>query len=506
MLPMGEKRQVREIMSKFSKLLSHCTVSTRGQHLVINGVDCTKARFKKEMFQLCEGSGEDSLLAELALLKVKDNSSYLLEATYAFDDLFHQYQEATQKATASELKANKGLELELVVGAEDGITRVIDMTNKRLTHIHPNAYWGDFTGKEKLELEKNTKKNTAHLYFDITDPRTYYEDEKGSHLNKYIPPEWREAEPVEGHPAQFLELLNHLFCNDKKQIEFVLDWIYRLITSRNETALVLNGPKGVGKNALHAVCKALVGIPYCSEATSKFGVKEFNDVLRDRILLLIDEHRINKDKYNFLKASFNPWQTIEVKNKAVGHTEKICVNYMIFHNSPEDIYLENSERRFSVMDITDIKLETIWSREKSDQFFQDLADPNNPQVSIIGNFILNWGASRVQDPFAVYLGAKYSEILDCHVPIVIHSIVNMIETGKDTDGILLGNKVNTNCFKLLGSKVINKGPRVKTLVKEYKYRGKYCLGEVDTSAMPWRLTINPQVIELVEKERDNGRY
>jgi hypothetical protein len=488
--------------------------SVRGNStLLIDGMPCTERKFQKDFLLLVNelNEGNDSvdknLIAELASMSVLSPKEFAQTTQKIFRELLKKAN--LDRIQASDLSNSPRYSgdvprdhLSLVIDMM-GSTYVVNTNKDEILPMHPNTYWGLFTGKERRDIEQNFTKNVAYTYFDPNDSRSHYVKDGASYLNKYIRPPWRKIStkdvPID---LRFKELLNHLFNDDEKQICFVMDWLYRLLTARNETALVLNGDKGVGKNLLYAVAKGLVGLEYCAEATSKFGIKEFNSVLRDRVLFLIDEHRITKDKYNFLKASFNEYQTIEEKGVSITHTERIFVNYMIFHNSPEDMYLENSERRFSVMDITKKPLTDIWSIPQIEEFYKEVNNPESDVLFNIGTEILRWGESRVQNPFALYLGEKYQEILDCHVSPIIHSMINLIETGKDIDGVILGSNINTNCFKLLGMKTYCKGPRAKTLVSEYKYRGKYSLGEVDTHSIPWKLKVNPELLSLVEKERD----
>jgi len=493
-------------MDKFLPLFEGMEVDVASNKIILNGTPYTDAQFSKELPGVLDSS---PLASELIALSVQDPSGYR-KACLVITKALRKAVRDSEAAKKVEDPAVSGYSLEnfehldWVRDIKTGQDFVVDMLHNKLTNIHPNALWACYTGAERKEMEKNFTRKTANCIFDPREKRTYYEKNGEYSLNKYFSPAWVNSENV-AVPSRFLEFLHHLFGGDKVQMRFTLGWLYRLIHSRNETALVLNGAKGVGKNILYAVAKGLVGHDYCSEATKKFGVKEFNDIFRERILILIDEHQVNKEKYNFLKASFNEWQTIEAKGAAVKSTEKIYVNFMIFHNNPEDIYLEGEERRFSVMDITDTKLEYIWARRDIENFYKELNDPGSDLIAQIGNYITAWGnknRDEVSNPFEVYMGAKYQEILDCHVNTIIHSIVDLIEKGQDDDGELTGPMVNTNCQRLLGVKMFCKGPRARSLVREYKYLNKYSLGEVITSTMPWKLKINPEVLELIETQSE----
>lgn len=483
-------------MDKYLDLFKSVCITVDKNKLSLEYVPYTESQFVRG-FPAILSKMDVSLADELLAVSVKDKEEFTRMARGIFHKLKSLHNIA-EEVTSVAYELPNPQDLELVCDAVTGKEFVVDLSGNKLTGYHPNAFWASFTGAERKEIEQKTRKSVASVIFNPQDHRAYYSEEGFTYLNKYTEPVWREKEGTSEPPVLFLELLDHLFSKDKDQIHFVLNWLFRLLTTRNETALVLNGFKGVGKNILYAVCKAITGPEYCAEAPKKFGVKEFNDILRDRILILLDEHEIKKEKYNFLKASFNEWQTIEAKGQAVKSTERVYTNFMIFHNSPADMYLENAERRFSVMDITEIPLNEVWDHSKIERFYKDLEDPKSQLIKNIGNYIFEYGSQFEQNPFELYLGEKYKEIVDCHVDILIHSILDLIE--KDLishEGYIPGDAINKNCFKLLGSKRATKGEKARSMVREYKFKGKYSLGEVDTNTMPWRLKVNPEVIELV---------
>lgn len=484
----------------YLELFDGMSLDIEGSKLKINNIPYTLTQFTNNIPRIIDGlPGEEKLLS----LSVKDKDKYKATA----HELFYQLRSSVPTETNDNpvrFTIPNLSSLDIVVDAETNERYVLDVVkNKLVDDISPKSVLSAYSDKERDMLEKSAM-SIGRCIFNPMESRALYEEEGFTYLNKYTPPKWRYAERSSDEYAvnRFNDLLYHLFNNDESQVTFIYDWIYRLLTSRNETALVLNGFKGVGKNVLYTVCKSLVGINYCAEATSKFGVKEFNDILRDNILILIDEHRIDKGKYNFLKASFNEWQTIEAKGKAVKSTERIYTNYMIFHNSASDIYMENSERRFSVMDITEKKLTDIWSYSEIEKFCKDIENPDSHSLTQIGQYILDVGASRKQNPFDLWQGEKYKEILEEHIDAIIHSTIDLVENDKvSADGTISGKVINKHCSNLLGLKRATKASRAESLFSEYLYRGKYKLGKVLKHTVPWKLQVNPEILELIEKER-----
>jgi len=464
-----------------------------------DGVPYTAIKFTKALPHIID----DPQIHPLITLKLTNPEAYKQEAEKLYHQLLSPFRTSEINLEIDFILENKNY-LAIVVDASTARRYVIDTrTNRLMIDISAASFLSSISRKERSHIEDNPM-NVAHCIFNPTRHENYFAENGNQYLNKYHLPEWRISKDTiqkDLMPTKFLQFMKHLFDGDDKQIEFTLNWIYRLLTSRNETALVFNGDKGVGKNVFYAICKTLVGHPYCSEATSKFGVKEFNDIFREKILILIDEHRVNKEKYNFLKSAFNEYQTIEAKGAAVKSTERVYTNFMLFHNSAADLYLENSERRFSVMDITNKKLTDIWTHEEIQTFYKEIEDPESDTIRTIGNYILHYGSTRTQNPFDLYLGDKYQEIVDEHVDVLLLAMVDLIENEKyDEDYELEGDKINRHCNSLLGIKRATKGSRAETLVKEYKYKGKYSLGVVDKKAIPWKLTVNPEIIEMLELE------
>jgi len=86
-------------------------------------------------------------------------------------------------------------------------------------------------------------------------------------MNSYKRPKWmgllpllsHERKVVEELPEEIQKFFDHLFI-DQESLDYVLDWMYHLITARNEVALVVNGAKGVGKGLLGSILQGLVGV------------------------------------------------------------------------------------------------------------------------------------------------------------------------------------------------------------------------------------------------------
>lgn len=210
--------------------------------------------------------------------------------------------------------------------------------------------------------------------YDPYKAKSYYLDENiyGSfyRINMYQPPKWFLEYKDEGldPDKELMEFFEH-FYPDPKCREYGFYWIYNAITSRNETYLVHNGAKGIGKGLHSELLRQIVGFENATEAQRGFLDSNFNKILDKKRLLVLDELSVDDgNKVNRLKSYINEWQTIEAKNVDAEKPRRIFINYVITNNNFSDMRIEYDDRRFSVMDVTDENLAKKWSHEKIDRF------------------------------------------------------------------------------------------------------------------------------------------
>lgn len=489
------------------------TVQTDGRRLVLNDISFTEAEFKKSIHNLLFELETTEEVTDLIKLYAKDKSLYSLEVGKIFRQLYSKARDEELEMKSESLNDVMFFEgvkdsCDLVVDGESGTKYVYNRDTQRIVFdLGAEAFQAHFNKTEWHEREKFVTNHVAKCIFNPTDKRGLIEKANGyCTLNLYNAPTWRGRDMDKlKTPKIFLEFLHHLFKNDKEQIEYVMGWLYRLIYSRNEVAVCLNGRKGTGKNVFYNICKMLCGRVYCSEAPKKFGQKEFNSFLRHRQLIGVDEHPITKGAYDTIKSYFNEYQTIEAKGVSVGTTEKVCPNFVFMHNHVGSLYLENAERRFSVMDITDTPLRDAWGKDKVDEFTAEIEDENSTLLAEIGAFITDYGESEEQDPFLQYKGTKYSEAIEYHLSPLVRSLIDLIEREKiPMDGVLTGKKINGNTAKFIDRKqaLTYRGSTAQSEILEYKYRDTYSLGDVLNPSGVWSFQVNQDVIDLIAAEQE----
>lgn len=312
-----------------------------------------------------------------------------------------------------------------------------------------------------------------------------------THINKYIEPEWIKVDRSSDEipmPQVMGDFFNHLLKGNKEQISYILDWLYLACFKRAETYLVLNGAKGAGKNTLFEIAQGLIGSKYCAIAPKSLGTTTFNAVLRDRRLVLFDEFKFTFDVHQTAKRMINEEQAIERKGIDVGEPTKTFNSFMIFHNSPADMYLERDDRRFSVLDIADTKLNEAFSEEWVQSLIKAFRDPDSNLLSDFGWYLKKRGDRRSLEhkinPMNPYKGEKFYEIVDYHLPVWIRAIINMLESG-DLDGaveyVINFAEIDKVIKERLSLGKTNYTRRIETIsayLDSYRYEGKYCIGKV----------------------------
>lgn len=232
-------------------------------------------------------------------------------------------------------------------------------------------------------------------------------------VNTYSPPKWR-LRPDPGHfdaecPEIIDRVLNHVFP-DPKCRRFVLNWAWQALMTRNETYLVLNGPKGLGKGVFCELMVALVDKRHYSKAPMAFLTGQFNAVLDKKRLILIDEFKVGKDEHTRLKGYINKSQNIEKKGIDADKAVETFNSYIITNNDVTDMFIECDDRRFSVVDINSSRLDHVIDRKEITELIARLEDEDDDLIYQFGYYIYHYGKARGLDEFSYYQGKRFWEL------------------------------------------------------------------------------------------------
>ena len=378
-----------------------------------------------------------------------------------------------------------------------------DKKTKQITNLSYDTY------AQTVDKEYKIRPMPAKIEFNPYRPEQIYMGEylgqECTHLNTYRKPQWQIAKKLSVQEAQKLSKLpyiiddffSHLFPDNHCK-EFVYDWLHFALASRCETYLVMNGAKGVGKNVLsNILCASLVGKDN-HKIAHKGALDQFNVILSECRMIVFDEFKIVDDEaINALKRYANADQMIERKGIDVGQTEKTYNSYIICNNAVTDMKIEWDDRRFSVVDITDKKLEDVWSNEKIEMFLNIIQDPTCEDMIGFGYWLLYRKPKVMTSAFSVYKGNHFYKLCYTSFPEWSKMIIDLVTQGNsrgyyEEPELKMMFKDRTN-----GIHRFPHMTKVEDFIKNYKHNGEHYLGTIERDEKNFSyLQVNPHFIKL----------
>ena len=298
----------------------------------------------------------------------------------------------------------------LTKGRYEGAKVVYNMLNNSITDISPDI----FIEKIPTFLRKDFCPIDAVFEYDPYNispvKQSEYLGQPISRINTYIPPEWRklQVDVPNALPALFGRYLVHLFPEVESR-RFSLSWVRNLILHRPETILILNGAKGAGKNIFIDFCKELVGPENFGRAKQSLITKEFNSILEDKRLVVLDELSMDKKAHTFLKDICNAEHNIEKKGKDANNLTPTYFGLIISNNDACDVFLEYNDRRFSTPIIASDNLNKSFSSDEIKELVAMMEDPL--MIKQIGEFIINYKHDAYSDPFYILKNEKFHSLV-----------------------------------------------------------------------------------------------
>lgn len=488
-------------MDKYLELFNGLDIAIGvGGKLRIEGRDTSLNEFRNVMFDVLDS--KSPVFTELLLMARTDKAQFNQITKTIYDKIKW---ELTPKMSTSLTNDSELENLTPVVSMKEGVTLLVDESRGIVSDVDYSSWIKCISPDLKKAIVNSAMpmaKFVFNPYSDQRISRDYIDNGTRDilYINKYSHPAWRVGAVASDKCPTFLsEFLEHLLCGDKEQIEYCLKWMAHALVNKNETYLVLNGDKGVGKNTLYEIMKAVIGAKYSVTAPQSLTTSHFNSVLQDRRLILLDEYKITRINHLFLKKIINKYQTIEKKGFDANTEEETFNSFMIFHNDPSDMYLEKDDRRFSVLDITSKNLLELWSEGQIDRYLMDLTNPNSTLVKEIGEYLL--GISQLDfDPIKPFKGKKFHEIVEYHMPQWLQIVVAMIENGEVKEGVIsfkkeIEKKVSQESMGR--NKISWRKSTLEKVLREYRYKDKYSIGTIlGGGRQGLELEVNPVLLDL----------
>lgn len=447
--------------------------------VIVNGdIIQTRNLFKKlvdkTLLKEVEGGGE------VYLLEDKQLNTY----AQAFNKYFHKAAKESHVRKFATVKSyGDGInykDLIPLVDVRSGVKGLLNPTTDSLSSVHYDV-WLESIPKDERGLILDARVNADLIYDPYNLDKCRLQEFEGIgqvlKVNTYVPPEWRQ-EPMDKEEIANLEcpdlvwrLLVHLFPDDEAR-EFVVQWMRNCILTRNESYLVLNAAKGIGKGIFANVFEAIVGKDHFTEAHRGFLDSQFNSILKNRRMVVLDELSVDTPtKCNHLKRYANEYQNIEEKGKDADETIQTFANFMITNNATADMHVETNDRRFSIMECTDQRLETAMTPQEIDELQRKLKGDIEYQRQL-GYWLLHYGESEKYKVTDVWKGPAFERL--CYL--------SLKEWERFVVDLLLANPGTEYTYKQITSKYksevgvrevrIGGKQKVEDLLKNYQMDGE----------------------------------
>lgn len=252
--------------------------------------------------------------------------------------------------------------------------------------------------KSDFDFYVSTKKVIAAIDYDPHQHKLLFQDSSGLYCyNSYRAPLWKQSLFFGGSiastpnlPELYKEFLLHLTAHDLPSFEYLLDWLALSLQGRNMTILTAIGEEGIGKGILGELMEDLHGTGNFIKVRDNVFKEKFNAPFENRSLVYVDEIKISdRTALDRIKDVVN-WQ-IEIEKK--GKDPKSVKNHASFYlssNSFDAIPIDHGQRRFSIIQLTDTKLNksdfgSKW--ETVQKLVDELRDPKN--ISDLASYLFH---------------------------------------------------------------------------------------------------------------------
>lgn len=248
------------------------------------------------------------------------------------------------------------------------ITRLVDLEAGKVHNIaHENIQNRLGTGKSgEYNAYAATRVRYAHFTYEPHLNKVMYVDKDGmACFNEYEPPAWRRdefyfakpVEPVFEIPDIYFKFFLHLVGGDERSLMYLVDWLANSVQDRNFTILCAIGSQGIGKGRLGELMAEVHGFGNFIKVRDHVFKSHFNAPLANRTFVQVDEASLDtKEAIDRVKDVVNSMMEIEKK----GEDARSLRNHASFYlssNSLDAVKLEPGDRRFSIIELTDTKID-----------------------------------------------------------------------------------------------------------------------------------------------------
>lgn len=166
------------------------------------------------------------------------------------------------------------------------------------------------------------------------------------------------TQEIKNNVEHCINYLREIWCSDNEEaLDYILNWFSNMVKGRkNNTALYLQGPKGIGKSMFNNfIQNHVVGHNLSLETGSEPLKSKFNKILGGKLFVVFEELENNSiGQWYEISAKLKRWITsntivLEQKNEK-SFTTKNINNYVLLSN--HDSIKDDDGRRYFVLDLS----------------------------------------------------------------------------------------------------------------------------------------------------------
>jgi hypothetical protein len=204
----------------------------------------------------------------------------------------------------------------------------------------------------------------------------------------------RQAQTQTELIVPFLKFVGEIICDGERVVyDWILSWIATIVQrvgKRTETAIILQGDEGIGKNVFtNCIAELLRG--YFIPNLSDIGllVWSFNEIIRGKVLVVVNEMENATKKMSEKLRSLITEETVVIKQKYVkSQVDKNITNFIFVTNNTVPVRLGPTDRRYLTVHVSPKRIKDL-------AYFADLQQRMTPDFYVtLHRFFATYDISR----------------------------------------------------------------------------------------------------------------
>lgn len=292
---------------------------------------------------------------------------------------------------------------------DDNLVKILDHKYRRIDIIHIQRLQKLFDPK----FDIFSRIYIAEYEYLPYDCGLLIQNDSGTYsFNTYQPPKWQEdyfyskgqevIKPCK-LPKIYDNFFKHLVNDHKESYDYLIKWLANGLQYRNYCILTTIGKQGIGKGVLGEIMRRLFGKHNFYQGSDRMFKGVFNSQIADKRLVYCDEISIlHKEEEDRVKLVVNDF--IEIEKKGIDAIEKKnYANFYVSSNNMDSISLTADDRRFSIIELTDKKLNKIMSDTQIKNLFHD------DNIEKLAKFLWNFKVDR-EEMTNVFMSERTEEV------------------------------------------------------------------------------------------------